>query len=97
MNIFLSNLHYVKTVNVGQLGLFKRHQKSKRNFKFYKAEYPNVAANKNNFLTALKNGKISFPVSSGLSRQVQLGFLIFFTIMTIIASCKLLNSKRCKH
>ena len=27
INVFLSNLHYVKTVNVGQLGLFKKHQK----------------------------------------------------------------------
>ena len=47
MNIFLSNLHYVKTVNVGQLGLFKRHQKkAKEILSFIKQEYPNVAANK---------------------------------------------------
>ena len=30
LNTFLSNLHYVKTVNVGQLGLFKKHQSSNR-------------------------------------------------------------------
>ena len=47
MNIFLSNLHYVKTVNVGQLGLFKRHQKkAKEILGFIKREYPNVAVNK---------------------------------------------------
>jgi hypothetical protein len=30
INNFLSNLHYVKTVNVGQLGLFKKHQKEEK-------------------------------------------------------------------
>ena len=47
INLFLSNLHYVKTVNVGQLGLFKRHQKkAKEILNFIKQEYPDVAAEK---------------------------------------------------
>ena len=47
INIFLSNLHYVKTVNVGQLGLFKKHQKkAKEILNFIKQEYPDVAAEK---------------------------------------------------
>lgn len=48
INIFLSNLHYVKTVNVGQLGLFKKHQKkAKEILNFIKQEYPNIAVTKN--------------------------------------------------
>ena len=48
INIFLSNLHYVKTVNVGQLGHLKKHQKkAKEILNFIKEEYPNVAAKKN--------------------------------------------------
>ena len=47
INLFLSNLHYVKTVNVGQLGLFKRHQKkAKEILNFIKKEYPDVVAEK---------------------------------------------------
>jgi len=47
INLFLSNLHYVKTVNVGQLGLFKRHQKkAKEILNFIKQEYPDVVAEK---------------------------------------------------
>ena len=47
INLFLSNLHYVKTVNVGQLGLFKKHQKkAKEILNFIKEEYPDVAAEK---------------------------------------------------
>jgi len=43
INVFLSNLHYVKTVNVGQLGLFKKHQKkAKEILNFIKKEYPDV-------------------------------------------------------
>ena len=43
INIFLSNLHYVKTVNVGQLGLFKKHQKrAKEILELLKKEYPNI-------------------------------------------------------
>ena len=45
INLFLSNLHYVKTVNVGQLGHFKKHQKkAKEILNFIKQEYPDVAA-----------------------------------------------------
>ena len=48
INIFLSNLHYVKTVNVGQLGLFKKHQKkAKEILNFIKQEYPNIVVTKN--------------------------------------------------
>ena len=48
INLFLSNLHYVKTVNVGQLGHLKKHQKkAKEILNFMKEEYPNVAAKKN--------------------------------------------------
>jgi len=48
INIFLSNLHYVKTVNVGQLGLFKKHQKkAKEILNFIKQEYSNIAVTKN--------------------------------------------------
>ena len=48
ISIFLSNLHYVKTVNVGQLGLFKKHQKKAVEIlNFIKKEYPNVALTKN--------------------------------------------------
>ena len=47
INLFLSNLHYVKTVNVGQLGHFKKHQKkAKEILNFIKQEYPDVAAEK---------------------------------------------------
>ena len=47
IKIFLSNLHYVKTVNVGQLGHLKKHQKkAKEILNFIKEEYPNVAAKK---------------------------------------------------
>ena len=47
INLFLSNLHYVKTVNVGQLGLFKKHQKrAKEILKFLKKEYPKVGQKK---------------------------------------------------
>ena len=43
INTFLSNLHYVKTVNVGQLGLFKKHQKrAKEILELLKKEYPNI-------------------------------------------------------
>ena len=43
INNFLSNLHYVKTVNVGQLGLFKKHQKrGKEILELLKKEYPNI-------------------------------------------------------
>lgn len=43
INIFLSNLHYVKTVNVGQLGLFKKHQKrAKEILELLKKEYTNI-------------------------------------------------------
>lgn len=43
INIFLSNLHYVKTVNVGQLGHLKKHQKkAKEILNFIKKEYPDV-------------------------------------------------------
>ena len=43
INLFLSNLHYVKTVNVGQLGLFKKHQKrAKEILSFIKKEYPDI-------------------------------------------------------
>ena len=48
IKVFLSNLHYVKTVNVGQLGHLKKHQKkAKEILNFMKEEYPNVAAKKN--------------------------------------------------
>ena len=48
INLFLSNLHYVKTVNVGQLGLFKKHQKrAKEILKFLKKEYPKVGKKNN--------------------------------------------------
>ena len=48
INLFLSNLHYVKTVNVGQLGLFKKHQKrAKEILKFLKKEYPKVGQKNN--------------------------------------------------
>ena len=47
INLFLSNLHYVKTVNVGQLGHFKKHRKkAKEILNFIKQEYPDVAAEK---------------------------------------------------
>tara|TARA_B100000963_G_scaffold361473_1_gene397076 strand:+ start:1580 stop:2269 length:690 start_codon:yes stop_codon:yes gene_type:complete len=47
INLFLSNLHYVKTVNVGQLGHFKKHQKkAKEILNFIKKEYPDVVAEK---------------------------------------------------
>ena len=43
INNFLSNLHYVKTVNVGQLGHFKKHQKrAKEILELLKKEYPNI-------------------------------------------------------
>ena len=43
INNFLSNLHYVKTVNVGQLGLFKKHQeRAKEILELLKKEYPNI-------------------------------------------------------
>ena len=43
INNFFSNLHYVKTVNVGQLGLFKKHQKrGKEILELLKKEYPNI-------------------------------------------------------
>ena len=43
INNFLSNLHYVKTVNVVQLGLFKKHQKrGKEILELLKKEYPNI-------------------------------------------------------
>ena len=43
INTFLSNLHYVKTVNVGQLGHFKKHQKrAKEILELLKKEYPNI-------------------------------------------------------
>lgn len=43
INTFLSNLHYVKTVNVGQLGLFKKHQeRAKEILELLKKEYPNI-------------------------------------------------------
>ena len=43
INTFLSNLHYVKTVNVGQLGLFKKHQKrAKEILELLKKENPNI-------------------------------------------------------
>jgi hypothetical protein len=39
----LSNLVYVKTVNVGQLGLFRKHQKrAKEILELLKKEYPNI-------------------------------------------------------
>jgi hypothetical protein len=45
---FLSNLHYVKTVNVGQLGLFKKHQKKAIDIlNFIKKEYPDITSTKN--------------------------------------------------
>ena len=48
IKVFLSNLHYVKKVNVGQLGHLKKHQKkAKEILNFIKEEYPNVAAKKN--------------------------------------------------
>lgn len=48
INLFLSNLHYVKTVNVGQLGLFKKHQKrAKEILKYLKKEYPKVGQKNN--------------------------------------------------
>ena len=48
ISIFLSNLHYVKTVNVGQLGLFKKHQKKAIDIlNFIKKEYPNITSTKN--------------------------------------------------
>ena len=43
INNFLSNLHYEKTVNVEQLGLFKKHQKrGKEILELLKKEYPNI-------------------------------------------------------
>ena len=43
INNFLSNLVYVKTVNVGQLGLFRKHQKrAKEILGLLKKEYPNI-------------------------------------------------------
>ena len=48
ISIFLSNLHYVKTVNVGQLGLFKKHQKKAIDIlNFIKKEYPDITSTKN--------------------------------------------------
>ena len=47
VNISEINENSVKTVNVGQLGLFKRHQKkAKEILNFIKEEYPDVAAEK---------------------------------------------------
>ena len=49
INTFLSNLHYVKTVNLGQLGLFRKHQKKAIEIlSFIKQEYPNVTVTENN-------------------------------------------------